>query len=154
MPIMVHYEDNLYFLHSIVRTTDAGLRLDIDPEYFRDKVLEDILFLDAALLRLYSSLKENPQLINRARYFRALRRTIVAFVEFLRRLLDEEISIGDIAQSYHGKLSSCLHTHERVCAELDSILDSNGAEEESADTISSQEYGFLLAGGDDEDETE
>ena len=59
MSVKVHYEDNLFFLHSILRTLESGLRLDIDPEYFKDKILEDIFFIDASLMRTFSALKEN-----------------------------------------------------------------------------------------------
>lgn len=151
MPVKVHYDDNLFFLHSMVRMIDAGLRLDVDPEYFRDKILEDIFFIDATLLRVYSSLKENALLINRTGHLRTLRRTIAAYVDFLRRLLDSEIALGDLVDSYRAKLTSTLQTHERVRAELDGSLERDSSEEESSDTISSQEYGFLLAGGDDDE---
>lgn len=152
MPVRVHYEDNLFFLHSMIRTIDAGLRLDVDSEYFRDKILEDIFFVDATLLRVYSSLKENALLINRSGHLRALRRTTGAYIDFLKRLLDGEIAFGDLADSYHAKLSATLHTHERVRAELESSIERDPSEEESSDTISSREYGFLLAGNDDENE--
>lgn len=152
MPVKVHYEDNLFFLHSMLRTTDAGLRLDIDPEYFRDKILEDIFFIDATLLRIYSSLKESSLLINRSGHLRSLRRTVSAFIEFLQRLLDEELGIGDVVQSYRAKLSGSLHAHERIRTELDATLERDLPDEENADTISSQEYGYLLAGGDEDGE--
>lgn len=150
MPVKFHYEDNLYFIHSMVRTIDAGLRLDVDAEYFRDKILEDILFIDATLLRIYSSLKENALLINRTGHLRSLRRTMAAFTDFLHRLLEGDVELGDLVESYRSKLSATLHTQERVRSELDSALERDTAEEETSDTISSQEYGFLLAGGDDE----
>lgn len=154
MPVKFHYEDNLYFLHSMVRTIDAGLRLDVDAEYFRDKILEDIFFIDATLLRIYSSLKENALLVNRTGHLRSLRRTIAAFTGFLQRLLEGEMTLGDLVESYRSKLSATLHTQERVRSELDVALERNPADEETSDTISSQEYGFLLAGGDEESEND
>jgi len=149
MPVKFHYEDNLYFIHSMVRTIDTGLRLDVDPEYFRDKILEDILFIDATLLRVYSSLKENTLLINRTGHLRSLRRTMGAFTDFLKRLLDGEVELGDIVDTYRSKLTATLHTQERIRSELDAALERDPADDETSDTISSQEYGFLLADGDD-----
>ncbi len=153
MPVKVHYEDNLFFLHTMVRTIESGMKLDIDPEYFRDKILEDIFFIDAALLRIYSSLKENSLLVNRSGYMRSLRRTIHAFVDFLKKILDGEIQHDKLADTYHAKLSTSLHTHERVQTELESSLERSDVYEESSDTISSQEYGFLLAGGEEDVDT-
>jgi hypothetical protein len=65
MTTKIHYDDNIFYLDSMVKTVKSGLSLDIDPEYFIDKVIEDILFLDSALLRTFASLKANFYLIKR-----------------------------------------------------------------------------------------
>lgn len=152
MGAKVHYEDNLFFLHSILRTLDSGLRLDIDPEYFKDKVLEDIFFIDANLMRTFSSLKNNGFLINRSSYFRSLRRTVKAFTEFLERLTEGELGFPDIVDSYRDRLGSTLREHQRVVREIDTVLDQFEPNDEASDVVSSQEYDFLLSsdGSDDQ----
>lgn len=154
MGVKVHYEDNLFYLHSILRTLDSGLRLDIDPEYYKDKVLEDIFFIDATLMRTFSSLKNNGFLINRSSYFRSLRRTVTAFIEFLGRLIEGELGFPDIVESYHDRLASTLREHQRVVREIDTILDVFEPDDEASDLVSSQEYDFLLStdGSDDEND--
>ncbi|MDA3951600.1 MAG: hypothetical protein PF508_20500 [Spirochaeta sp.] len=146
MSVKVHYEDNLFFLHSILRTLESGLRLDIDPEYFKDKILEDIFFIDASLMRTFSALKDNGYLINRAAYLRSLRRTVRAFADFLLRLNAGELGVSDIFNAHQDRLASTLSAHQRVMREIDAMLDQLAPDEEASDVVSSQEYDFLLAG--------
>ena len=154
MSVKVHYEDNLFFLHSILRTLESGLRLDIDPEYFKDKILEDIFFIDASLMRTFSALKENGYLINRAAYLRSLRRTVRAFADFLLRLNDGELGVPEIVNAYQERLASTLTTHQRVIRDIDGMLDHLAPDEEASDVVSSEEYDFLLAGGAEEDDSD
>jgi hypothetical protein len=150
MASKVHYEDDLFFLHSILRTVEAGLRLDVDQEFFQDKILEDIFFIDATLMRLFSSLKENPYLINRITYLRSLRRTIVAFADFLNQFVRGDLGFHAAANAYTERLTAAIHSHENVRREIDLVLDQEDADEENSALVSSEEYGFLLASDDDE----
>lgn len=154
MGAKVHYEDNLFFLHSILRNLDSGLRLDLDPEYFRDKILEDIFFIDATLMRTFSSLKNNGFLIHRSSYLRSLRRTVRAYIEFLQRLREGELGFSDLINSYHDRLESTLQAHQKTIQEIDSILDHFEPDEEASNVISSQEYGFLLSGNEPDEDQE
>ena len=145
MASKVHYDDNLFFIHSILRTVAAGLKLDIDPEYFKDKIVEDIFFIDAILMRTFASLKDNTYLINRSAYLRSLRRTVTAFVEFLDTVEGDRAGLADSLSAYHNKLASTLHAHNHILHEIDAMLDQEELDEETVDVVSSQEYGFLLA---------
>ncbi|MFW5643042.1 MAG: hypothetical protein ACOCYQ_03360 [Alkalispirochaeta sp.] len=154
MSVKVHYEDNLFFLHSILRTLEGGLRIDIDVEYFKDKVLEDVFFIDSTLLRTFSSLKENGYLINRVSYLRSLRRTVRAFTDFLARVTSGNLGGGDFVEAYQTRLAATLDEHRHVLREIDVILDQLEPDEEAEDVVSSQEYDFLLSSGEEEPESE
>jgi hypothetical protein len=154
MSVKVHYEDNLFFLHSILRTLEAGLRIDIDAEYFKDKVLEDVFFIDSTLLRTFSSLKENGFLINRVSYLRSLRRTVRGFTDFLSRVTSGTLGGREIVDAYHARLTATLDEHQRVLREIDAILDQLEPDDEAEDVVSSREYDFLLSGSDDDEEAE
>ncbi len=152
MASKVHYEDDLFFLHSVLRTVEAGLRLDVDQEFFHDKILEDIFFIDATLMRLFSSLKENPHLINRVTYLRSLRRTIVAFSDFLSQFVRGDLGFQTAADAYADRLTAAAYSHQNVRREIDLILDQEDSDEETAAVVSSEEYGFLLASHDEDEE--
>ncbi|POQ98302.1 hypothetical protein AU468_13885 [Alkalispirochaeta sphaeroplastigenens] len=151
MPAKIHYQDNLFFLHSIIRTIESGLRLDIDPEYFRDKILEDIFFVHAVLQRKHRMLKEQEQLIHRTTYLRALRRTAAFFRTFLSRLLESETSFQDAFTPYLERLKTITAEQEALVRDVEAILDRVEPEEDTASSIvSSEEFSFLLAEDRDE----
>ncbi|TVR67608.1 MAG: hypothetical protein EA427_13180 [Spirochaetaceae bacterium] len=145
MPAKIHYEDNLFFLHSILRTVESGLRLDIDPGLFRDKILEDVLFVDVMILRLYASLRENDYLIRRTAYLRSLRRTTSSYLTFLDGLLGNPSLLESTLGRFQEKLESARQEHESVRREIDALLDRIEPDEETQSIVSSEEYGFLLA---------
>lgn len=145
MSSKVHYEDNLFFLHSILRTVESGLRLDVDTEFFRDKIIEDVFFIDATLMRMFSSLKENTYLINRSSYLRSLRRTVVAFSDFLEQFSRGDLGFAETVSAYSDRLTTAHHAHYAVRKEIDTILDRDEIDDETSSVVSSQEYGFLLA---------
>ncbi|MFW5694195.1 MAG: hypothetical protein ACOCYB_03435 [Alkalispirochaeta sp.] len=151
MASKVHYEDDLFFLHAILRTVESGLRLDVDQEFFHDKVLEDIFFIDATLMRLFSSLQENPYLINRVTYLRSLRRTIVAFSDFLNQFVRGDLGFQAAADTYMERLTAAAHSHQDVRRKIDHILDHEESDEDTAALVSSEEYGFLLASDEDDE---
>ena len=61
----VHYEDNLFYLLTDINRLKNGLKLSIDKDFFADKFMEDLFFVDEVLSRHYELLKKNPYLIRR-----------------------------------------------------------------------------------------
>ncbi len=145
MSAKVHYEDNLFFVQSILRTIEAGLRLDIDPEFFYDKILEDIFFVDATISRAFSELKDSTFVINRIAHLRSVRRTSSAYSVFLDRLQSETTGFSRAYSTYHEKFAATLDDHLQLRRQIDSLLDELDPEDEQTELVSSQEYGFLLA---------
>lgn len=145
MSAKIHYEDNLFFLHSILRTVEAGLRLDINVEFFGDKILEDVFFVDAMLLRTMAALKENDQLVNRTAYLRSLRRTVTAYSSFIDRAIAGDLGYNDIFSPYTEKLTASAAAHSSIRREIDALLDRIEPDEETNNIVSSEEFGFLLA---------
>lgn len=145
MPAKIHYEDNLFFLHSILRTVESGLRLDIDPHLFRDKVLEDVLFVDEMIQRLHASLRENEYVIRRTAYLRSLRRTAGAFLAFLDNLQSAPSILEQTLERFREKIESARSEHQSILREIDALLERVEPDEETKNTVSSEEFGFLLA---------
>lgn len=148
MSAKVHYEDNLFFLQSILRTVEAGLKLDIDPEFFHDKILEDIFFVHASITRTFSDLKESTHVINRTANLRAVRRSSAAYSQFLDRMLAAQSDFALRYQPYREKFAGTLDEHRELRQVVDGLLDQLDPEDEQAELVSSEEYDYLLAGDD------
>lgn len=154
MTTKIHYEDNVFFLTSMIKTLKAGMSLDIDPEYFMDKVIEDIFFIDSALSRSFISLKSNPYLIKRAEHLRSLLRAKKIYIDFLTDILESKISFSAHLQPFLEKFTASRSEHIRDTGEIHAMLSEPPAENEAdADIISSTEYRFLLEEDTPPDET-
>ncbi len=151
MPVKVHYDDNLYYVQSILRTVEAGLRLDIDLEYFYDKILEDIFFVEATINRTHMELRDNPTQINRVDHLRALRRASLAFTVFLDTLIAHGFRVSGRFQMYFEKFTRTLEEQKKLRDMVDGQLDQLDPDDEQEELVSSEEFGFLLADTDDEE---
>ena len=60
-----NYDDNIFFLNSIIKTLDNGFFLDIDANYFTDKIVEDLFFIDRCIRKILESLNKNQLMIRR-----------------------------------------------------------------------------------------
>ncbi len=143
MGYKTNYADNIFFLSQYIKNLQQGLNLELDPNYFRDKILEDILFLDSCLARLYSSLRNSNFLITRNDHLRDLQRAISLFVKFIDSILDNSCTFTEL-KSAKTKLTACRIEQEKNRSDISSIISGTPTEEESEDTVSQDEFRFLL----------
>lgn len=157
MTARVNYDDNIFFVQTMIKTLRSALTLDVDPEMFKDKALEDIFFVDSVLMKIFSQLRDNPSLIRRAEHLKALLRAENAFLDFLSDTLAAERPLAEALSPFSHKLRACRSSHQGTRSEVQTMLhgpDSHGPEE---DVVSQEELGFLLQEeeeGGEEDETE
>lgn len=145
MSVKVHYEDNLFYLSTLIKSLKAGLSLDIDPEYFIDQIVEDILFVDSTLVKSFNSLKANPHLIKRKEYLRVILRTKKVFIDFLEEIVEGRLAFSSNLEPFFPKFRASLNEHIRDISEIHALLDEPSASEGlDEDIISQTEYLFLL----------
>ena len=153
MAAKTNFDDNIFFLNTLVKTLKAGISLDIDPEYFREKIAEDIFFVDASLTRIYAALKESAHLIKRADYLRNLARAKRIYADFLTEVLESDLTFASNLDSYFSRLRAARSEHLADVQEIHHLIDRPGHPGgEQEDTISDEEYKYLLE--DDEEPTE
>ena len=154
MAVQINYEDNIFYLTTQIRNLKNGIKLDINPDFFKDKFVEDILFIDSGLRKIYQSLTRNVYLIHRNDYLRSLQRAKKAFVVFM-----EEIESGvspfcaklspfrkQLAASKDTQQNEIKEIHQQLNSGNDASLDSNGE-----DVVSQEEYQFLFKAGEEEE---
>ena len=141
MKTAINYEDNIFFAHSLIHTLKAGLELEIENDYFGDKVVEDILFLDRTLSQLYEQLNKNHFLIRRTEMFRKLLHASSALLNVLQRCLEGSLNIAATARS---RLRTCRGEQQAILDAILSELRQDDRNEVSKDVVSSAEFEFLL----------
>jgi len=140
----VNYDDNIFFVHAMVKSLRSGLILDVDPELFKDKVLEDIFFIDSTLMKILSQLRDNPNLIRRAEYLKALLRVENTFLDFLGDILAAGRPLAESLTPFSHKVRACRSSHQTTQTELQSMLHRPEDHAPEEDVVSQEELGFLL----------
>ena len=144
MTTRVNYDDNIFFLQTMIQTLDSGVQLSIDGQLFRDKFVEDIFFVDATLSRILSQLGQNRLLIRRSEYLRSLLRAEKLFVDLLGKCLDESNPFAAELQETVHKLRACRSVHERDLDDIRNMLQNPGELEQEEDLVSQEEFRSLL----------
>jgi hypothetical protein len=75
MDRQINFGDTIFILNIRIRMLRDMLRLDTDPDFFLDRTLSDLDFVDAALGTLLRELVENIRLIDRNGQLRSLYET-------------------------------------------------------------------------------
>jgi hypothetical protein len=151
MPKRIHFEDDLYFLAASIKMLQNAMTLEVDSDYFADRIVEDVFFIDATLETLYSSLSANAHLIGRQDYLRSTLSVKRSFADFLTKVNSAELRFAEFLQPFFGKFNEIK---ERQLKDINAIYGSlavtgvgDGGE---ADIVSGDELTELLrdTGGD------
>ncbi len=144
MPQMIHYQDDLFSLSVLVKSLDLILSTETDPDYFAERVGNDIGFLDSSLQVFGSLLEQNTLLLERAEYLKLLERTVKSFLGVLDRLSG---SGYPRARSFAGdgmQLDVASGEQRALLGRLGVILNSSLAGDAETDLVSQDELSELL----------
>jgi hypothetical protein len=86
MSAQINFGDTIFILNARVRIIRDMLILNADPDFFLEKTLTDVDFIDAALDTLLRELNENTRLIDRNEQFSKLHETEGQFIGTLWEL--------------------------------------------------------------------
>jgi len=146
----IHYDDNIFFMTALIRTLGDAVNLNVDAEYFAEKVLEDTLFLDTSIQKLYGSLKENNHLIRRDHYLHSIMKLKKAYGRLLENLLATNGSFAAPFESIRPKIRRIAAGHLNDVKEISKNLAEVIPEKTDSDTISLDELNFLMSPMEDE----
>ena len=144
MTNQINYDDNIFYLQSLIKGLRTALHLDLDPEYFRDKLVEDIFFVDRTLQQIYETLGANTYLINRSDHLRELVRAKRAYCDFLDEAAKQESASASLLAGLSAKISSAREQHVRDIADIQGMMDGRTPTEEPKTIVSQDEYRFLF----------
>jgi hypothetical protein len=152
MKAKIHYEEDLFFLNLQMKWLREGLRLQIDAEYFQDKILADLRFVGTTLDKILGTLRENPNLIRRAEYLYNLVKVEGAFLELLTEVVQGTGDIHEALAPYRNELVQRRDRHDSEIQEIRTLLRIVSQDDEREDVITNDELN-LLTRLDEPDET-
>ncbi|MDF1567420.1 MAG: hypothetical protein RQ801_12260 [Spirochaetaceae bacterium] len=145
MPEKIHYDDNIFFMTALVRTLNDAVKLNVDAEYFADKVLEDTLFLDSSIQKIYGSIKENTHLIRRNPYLHSIMKLKKAYGRLLDDLLAIDGPFSAPFETMRPKLRRIAASHLSDVKEIREGLKDVQEVKIDSDMISYDELHFLMS---------
>lgn len=141
----IHVQDDLFFITLMVKTLRDGFSLEIDSEIFLEKTIDDIVFIDKALLKLHEFLDQNTHLIERKEYLRSLLQIDKQFGDLLSGVLNRDFGFSEALEEYRTKLSAIWDEHRHLFTAIQSMLSLTGADEfGQTDIVSHDELSGLL----------
>jgi hypothetical protein len=94
MGAQINFGDNIFILNTRIRMIRDMLILDADPDFFLEKTLTDVDFIDAALDTLLRELAGNTRLIDRNGHFGQLHETEGQFLAALWDLANGSATVS------------------------------------------------------------
>jgi len=140
----IHFGDNIFFLGSLIKTLTEGFSLDVDEEYFIDKTVEDLFFIDGTLRRILNALKDNNLLIDRKEYLRNLLKTDINYLDLINQIMEGKIAGSFNFEGFKDKFISVTEGIEDDISQISSMLSLNEEVEKSTELVSNEEFKFLL----------
>jgi hypothetical protein len=144
----INYADNIFYLKLILKQVGAGLKLAVDADLARDRVLEDLAFLERSAGSIFASLRDNHLLIERSDHMQELAGFYRQFLALLEELAAGK-PVGAAALLPEGGREAVERIREairREQAELRLAITSHrlGAGEHEH-IVSEEEFRFLLS---------
>ncbi|MFI5368597.1 MAG: hypothetical protein ACHQ1F_06255, partial [Spirochaetia bacterium] len=109
----INYEDDIFTLALQVRCLQDTLKLEVDPELFRERILGDITWIDATIGRLYQSLKESSLFVKRQEHLKELQKLKRAFAVALDALVEKRAPFAVHIAEKSGELRAIRDSHLR-----------------------------------------
>ena len=124
---VVHYTDNIFFLHLLVKTMKDGLKLDLAGGFFIQKIIQDIFFYATTIDHIYKKLKNNPHLLKRTIYLKNMQRLKKSFSEMIDDILSKRAPISQSFGSYADRLLDISRKQEDDYCRLSHVLTNHNA---------------------------
>jgi hypothetical protein len=140
----INFEDDIFALFLLLRGISDIVKLDIDAEFFAERIDGDIHFVDAAMRRVFESLSGGPFFLKRHEYLKSMQRLKRSFVELLDCLAEKRVPFSEFLSQAAGGYRDMRDAHERDISDIRaSLSESVGLEEENM--VSENEYKILLS---------
>jgi len=146
----INYEDDIFTVALQVRCLQDALKLEVDPDLFKDRLLGDIAWIDGIAGRLYQSLRESSLYVKRQEHLKELAKLKRAFAEALDALVEKRAPLALHLEEKLPEIRALRDAHRRDIGEIRTLLEGTGMPEDQH-MVSAEELKFLMTS--DEEET-
>jgi hypothetical protein len=138
------FQDNLYHLSRSIDAAYEGLLLELAPEFFLDKTIDDILFFDVTIQKIYRQIQTAPHLSGYVEILHALHSCQDRYIRLLDFILQGKASMREGFTQLLPKLQGIRNAHAGVKSELAVAIQKSDKSNDSRDIVSRNELSELL----------
>jgi hypothetical protein len=149
----VNYADNIFYLNLIFKQVASALKLAVDAELARDKIMEDLRFLDRSSAAIFHSLAGNHLLIERVEHLNGLAKLNRHLVAALEDVLGGRVPAAaalDSDREALGRIRQARLAEQSAIREA--IATHRMAAGDQEHMVSEEEFKFLLASEEESEE--
>ncbi len=150
----IHYEANIFMLNDLLRHIQRSLKIDIDNDYFLEKIKSDLLFSESKLANLYKSLKGSTLQLDKDQYLRHLYKSKNLFIEIVESILNNSSGRSLDFSDFFPRLKEAVYEQQYEYNDIGDMLSQNNDEGSGSDQISQAALMFLMFREDDTEEEE
>jgi hypothetical protein len=147
----INYEDDIFTLALQVRCLQDTLKLEVDPDLFKDRIVGDIVWIDSTIGRLFQSLRESSLYVKRQEHLKELQKLKHAFADALDALVENRSPLAAHLPERMAEIRAIRDSHARDVDEIKALLAGKGAPEEEH-MVSREELKFLMTSDEEESE--
>lgn len=138
------FQDNIYQLSRSIDVLYEGLLLDLSKDFFLDKIVDDILFFDSVIQKLYRQLTVNDQISDYEAIIHNLYTCENKYIQLLNILITGNTSMKEVFEVLITKLTSIHNQHLSLRNEITQNIQKLDKNTDSRDIVSQNELSELL----------
>ncbi len=142
----IHFEDDIFYLNTRIRNLSDMLSLEADPDFFLERTMDDLAFIDSCLGIILRSLLANEKFIEREEQLLNLAETEEYFQILLKNILSGRNGLCLGLQSFSDRLNELRLGSAQRATEIESVSTYTNHESEDPLVVSSMELNELLKG--------
>jgi hypothetical protein len=149
----IHYEENIFMLNDMLRHIERSLKIDVDNDYFLEKIKSDLLFSESKLANLYESLIDSTLKLDKEQYLRHLYKTKNLFIEIAESLLNNTSGRSLDFTDFKPRLKEAVLEQQFENNNIGDILNKDNEDMPDTDQISQEELMFLMLPDEENEES-
>lgn len=138
------FQDNIFQLVRSIDTLKEGLMLDLSPDYFFEKTVDDILFFDSSIQKIYRQLTENQRIAGFLSIMQNLNSCERRYLQLLDAVLAGKTAMAERFPPLISKLHAVRENHTALARSMGDSIAKNDRSGDSDDIVSRNELSELL----------
>lgn len=138
------FRDNIFHLTRSIDNVHNGLRLDLDAGIFTGKIMNDAVFFDFGIQKIFERIFPQSSLPEYIEIMQCLYFCTMKYIDLLTFLLNSESVISKNIKQYRTKFEEIRLSHQKILEQLRIKINETDAGEDSYNIVSQNELSELL----------